>query len=151
MVPKPALIPITPSGNRFANLAIMDAFHGVEIAQLVASLRARYDREVLCIRFFGSRDDLPDSGGVNSNWLFHEDVLALFDRLFEVDWTEVGRRCENDNVNIGAGHEPLVGVPPHVAVFVSHAHAFAKLVKVGAAAVEAIWEEIGDGSNFNFR
>ena len=64
-------------------------------------LQADAHREVLLLRFFVGRQHSPDARAVDGDRLFHEHVLARFDRRFEMDRAEAGRRGQDHDVDVG--------------------------------------------------
>lgn len=88
----------------------MDALDGFDVVDLVASLGAGDDGEALCFCHVGGIEHFFESGAIDGDGFFHEDVFASLDCGFEHHWAEGGRGGEDDHVAIG-GEDFLVGVP----------------------------------------
>ena len=94
--------------------------------------------------FFGQLagfHDHFDAGHVDGGRLLHEHVLAGFDRGLEVHRAEVGRRGEDDVVDLGDGEQFLVGVEADEAAFLGDV--VADLFEVAVAVVHAVVEQVG--------
>ena len=62
-VPEAALVPVAAAGDDVADRAVVDALHRLEVAGLVAALRAGADAELLLLRLLVRREHLADAGG----------------------------------------------------------------------------------------
>ena len=84
-----------------------------QIVGLVTTLGTGHDRQPLLLGDFAGGDDLPTTGRVDRDGLFHEHVLAGLDRGLEVHRAEVRRRGDDHHFDVGV-EQLLVGqsAPP---------------------------------------
>ena len=111
--------PISPPWMRFIDL---------EVAELVATLRAGDDRQALFLGLLGGLQHLADAGGVGADRLLGEDVFAGGDGGLEVVRPEARRRGQDDVVDFGEVEQLLVGVQPREAVFLRHVRLVAEFL-----------------------
>jgi hypothetical protein len=102
----------------FAERAVLDAFHHLDVAGLVATLQSHSDLEVLLFRFLCSFQHAAHTWSIHCHGLFHEDVLSLLHRLLEHHGTEDAGRCENHDIT--RGDSLLVRFEPHETPFLGH-------------------------------
>ena len=108
--PEVALVPIALAADDLADGPAVDPLHELEIALLVAALRAGDDRQPFPGGEIGGGDDRPHADGIDRDRLLHEDVLARLDRGLEVDGPEAGRGGRDDQVDVRAGRDLQVVV-----------------------------------------
>ena len=96
--PDAAASPVDAATEDLANEAGLDLFQSFTIAVLVVTLQADGDVEILLLGFFDRSENLADTGSIDRDRLFHEDVFVLLDGVFDVGWAEAGRGGEDDHV-----------------------------------------------------
>src|SRR5262249_24162185 len=77
------------------DVAVVNAFDGLDIAGPVTPLRARRYFKVLLLRLFVSRIDDANSRTVDGHRFFHENVFARFDTGFEIGRPKPRRSRQN--------------------------------------------------------
>src|SRR5437773_7204608 len=98
MDPRRGAVPVAAHRNDIANRAIPQAIQGFDVAQLMMALEADADFQILLLRCFSRGEDASHAGRVGGHGLFHEDVLALFDRFLEMNRTKTGRGRQNYDI-----------------------------------------------------
>src|SRR6185295_1128395 len=101
---------IRAAAEHLADLAVMDALDRLHERRLVPVLRAGDNRQLLFLGLLAELEDLADADRVDGAGLLDEAVLALLDRVREVDRAESGGRREEDEVH-AAVDDLLIGVP----------------------------------------
>src|SRR5207247_10640760 len=96
----------------------------------------------------GGRDDGADASRVDGHRLFHEDVLAGFERGPEVEGTERRWRGQQGEVHAAVDHL-LVGVPADEAAVLGDLVLVAQAGEIPAAIVEAVAEEIAQSDDLD--
>ena len=76
-------------------------FMQLEVAGLVAALRAGDDGQALLLGELRGGDDRADADRVDGHRLLHEDVLSRLDDRLEVERPETGRRGQDDRFTSG--------------------------------------------------
>ena len=84
LVPERALVPVAARRDDVADGAVVDALHRLEVALLVAALRAGDDAEAFFFAASVGRQHRADAGAVDRDRLLGEDVLAGGDGGLEV-------------------------------------------------------------------
>ena len=76
----------------------------------LAALGAGGDAEIFFFGKLAGFHDHFDAGNIDGGRLLHEDVFAGFDRGHEMGRAEMGRRGEDDVIDLGDGEQFFVGV-----------------------------------------
>jgi hypothetical protein len=106
--------------------------------------KTRNDRKILSLRFGGSGEDRADARRVHRHRLLAKDMLAGFDRRFEMHRTKARRRREQHNINTAIDYL-LIGVEPHELVFGRNFDFVAvHLLQGFQAALERVLERVPD-------
>src|SRR5450631_3065164 len=141
---------VIPPGLRPDDLpdgAIMYPFDQFPVRVLVAALQADDYVQFFLFGYLCSGQYALYTGRIGGDGFFHEDLLALVDRLFEMDGAE-SRRCREDH-HIGLGHGFLIRVEAGEFIFFFHLEPaffiFQRIQDILVAAVEAVPEGIRHG------
>ena len=125
-IPDSAAVPVNPRGENVADGTVVNPLEGFHVVPLVVPLETNADLQIFFLCGFDGRENFADSGCVDGNRFFHEDVLAGGNSRFEVDRSEAGRSRQNDQINI-AGNHFFVGVKPSKFVIVVDLNLVAEL------------------------
>src|SRR5262249_10587773 len=90
--PEDALHPEAAPRDDVADLTGVNALDRLDVGGLVAALRAGDDGEVLGLGLVVGLEDFADAGAIGGDGLLGEDVDALGNGGFQVQWSEAGRR-----------------------------------------------------------
>ena len=146
-IPQAAHVPVDAARDHLADVALLDAVDALEVALLVAALRARGDLELLAAALRRALHEAAHAGAVDGHGLLAEHMLALGSGLPEVDRAEAGRRGEDGDVAVG-GAGLLVGVEAGEDP-VGRERLHAVLGERVAGAHRAFLEEIGEGHDLD--
>ena len=125
-VPERAGEVVLVHGDDIADGPVLDSLHRLADAVVVAPAEAGDEVQALLLGGPGRFQHVAHAGRVDRHRLLAEDVLAGRDRRLEVVRAEMGRRAEQDHVDVGR-HYLLVGVEADEAVIVGHVHLVAEV------------------------
>ena len=108
-VPNASAVPVNTQKIDVANGTILKPFHAIHVALFVPALESDSNRKTFFLSFLGCCQNTVYSRNITSNWFFHEYLLALVDRIFELLWLET-RRGSNDHHIDATVDGLLVGV-----------------------------------------
>lgn len=90
------------STNDFADGAIRDSLRHSHVTLFVTTLCAGSDREPSFFGPFTGFHHFAAAHWIDSDGLLHKYMFAGFDGRIELDGTEVRRRSEDDDINLGS-------------------------------------------------
>ena len=146
--PDASAVPIGTGGNNVTDRPVVNLLHDLLVTELVMTLKTNAHFQILLLRFLRSSEHLTYTLSVHGHRFFHEDVLALLDRLGKVHRAKTRRRREDDHVSQCDGF--FVGVEPDELVLILYIHLEAMgALQILLATVHAILEGIGHGNHFH--
>ncbi|OAV63632.1 hypothetical protein Barb6_03632 [Bacteroidales bacterium Barb6] len=146
LVPPRPLIPMGGSRNNIAYQSVLHLYKGFPIVAAVTALVAGHNGETLARSHFGGSNDGTDTGRVNGTGLFHKDMLARFHSRLEVFGAEMGRRAEQDKVNLLHRQHLRISIKAEEAVGIVHfvVELFAQHLPAG---IHPVGEQINQRNN----
>lgn len=110
VVPYTVIVPVTTQQVDITDCTFTQTTDRFTIGSFVTALQANLNQKVL---FLGNLVGLQHASNprcVDGNRLFHKDVFAGLDCLFEMKGAEAGRCCQDDQFNVIALDQPFVGI-----------------------------------------
>ncbi len=144
LAPERALVPVGARRQDLADAAVFHAAHRLDVALLVAALRARADTEALGLRGLRRGQHRADPGAVDRHGLLGEDVLARGDGRLEVQRPEARRRRQDHVVDAGRRDHALVRVQPDEGALFGNDARFPQLLEPLARLGDAVGEGVAD-------
>src|SRR4030095_355884 len=142
LFPETALGPITARCDDLPNLAVVHQLHRLEVADLMAPLRARSDAQPFGFPLFVGGEHAANSRAIHPDRFLGEYVLAGGDCGLQVLRSESGRSSQNDVVHVARDYF-LEGVESHKAAIIRHIQNFAYLQALLRRLVAYLAEECG--------
>ena len=93
----------------FADGAVVDLLHGLDILAVGAALRSRNHRQLALGGQFSGGDETPRANRIGGDGFLGENMLSGVDRRFEMHGPEAGRGAQHHDIDIG-GEQLLVSV-----------------------------------------
>src|SRR5262249_37665221 len=129
--PDVAAVPVAAGIDDVPDGPAVDAFHRLQVAGLVAALRAGANAGLLRPRLLFGLQDPADAGAVDADGLLGEDVLASGHRGGDVDGAETGRGRQDDVVDAFRADHFFVGVQADVAALLGQVDLVTQLLDAG--------------------
>ena len=145
--PDLAAVPVALGVHDLADGAVLDPFNGFAVAAHVAPLGAGGNPQPLLLRQLAGFHDHLDAGDVDGRRLFDKHVFARLDRGLQVHRAEVGRRGQDDVIDLGDTQQLLVRVEAGEALCLGHVEP--KLVQLLLARSQAVLEQVGQGDDLD--
>jgi hypothetical protein len=139
-----ALHAIGAHEHEIADLAVLDAVEKLAADAAVAAHETDADLEILLFRLFIERKQATRGGAVGADRLFHENMHAFLDGVFEMHPAEGHRRGEDGHVAFAQHVDGVfVGVEADELRVLGHGHAVRVLLgEVFKAGVETVLRHV---------
>ena len=121
LLPRPAAVPVTTRRDDVPDRAVVEAFDGFLVAEVMVALQAHAHLEVLPFGFLRGGQDFANPRGVGRDGFLHEHVFPLGDSFLELHRPESRRRREDRHIALGERF--FVAIKPHELSFRRNVHA----------------------------